>query len=129
MGWLTILYYIFWILFVSIYSLFILTAYRFYTNKIKITPYIIPFLMNLFLSAFTIFLAIFSIAYMLFGVIALEAILFLSIAIVTAVIPNILLYRLYYKKKDKLTKKQYVLSSLYGFLMVVLFLVQNNLLH
>ncbi len=126
---LTVLYYIFWALLALIYSLFAFTIFKFYKSKKKLTKYCIPAVVNCLLSFTGIFVILFSSIGLIYD--AVHRLLYGACffgALIFMIVPNILLYRLYYKKKNKLTRKEYFISSIYGLLIFVLYIVQMNVL-
>lgn len=126
---LMVLYYIFWVLLALIYGLFIFTVWKFYKNKKPILKYIVPLSLNAFISFIGSFLILFSIGCLLVDTTNWwkHLLLFLG-SIIFITMPNILLYRLYYKRKNKLTKKEYCISSFYGLAVFILYIVQTNLM-
>ena len=125
----TTLYYSFWVFLVLIYALLFFTVFKLYKKKEKITKFFLPISLNSLLS----FIGVFLLSSSIIGLIYDLAYWYLYLGILIASIifmvgPNILLYKLYYKRKNKLTFKQYLISSLYGLMIFILYLIQINLL-
>jgi hypothetical protein len=122
---LTFAYYLCWATIVAVYALFLITTYKMHQKKIKILPYIAPLVLNLFLSAFGTFVLLMSTLSTLMGHMGPEYYLFVIGCIAGFIVPNILLYRLYYKRKNKLSKKHYFLASLYGLSLFMLYVASR----
>lgn len=125
----TFVYYTFWALLALIYGLLIFTVYKFYKKKQSIKKYIVPAFLNCLLSFIGNFVLLFSAISTLYDMTHWHIYIGpLLGSIAFMIIPNILLYRLYYKKKNKLTRKEYFISSLYGLLFFILYLIQINVM-
>ena len=123
------LYYIFWVLLALIYGLFFFTTWKFYKKKKSLLKYIAPLSLNTLISFIGSFLILFATTCLLVDMVHWwKHILLLFGSIAFMIIPNILLYRLYYKKKNKLSKKEYFIASIYGFLLFILYIIQINLI-
>ena len=125
----TVVYYTFWALLALIYGILIFTVYKFYKKKQSIKKYLVPAFLNCILSFIGNFILLFSIVSTLYDATHWFMYIIPALGSITfMVLPNILLYRLHYKKKNKLTRKEYFISSIYGLLFFVLYLIQINIM-
>lgn len=125
---LKVLYYAFWVLLALIYGIFIFTVFNFYKKKKSLFKYIMPLSLNALISFIGCYILMFSITCILIDFTNWwkHVLLFFG-GIIFVFLPNLLLFRLYYKRKNKMSRKEYFIASIYGFLIFILYIVQFNL--
>ena len=126
---LNLMFYVLWILFVSICIGQIGTIYLCFKKKYKIKKFIIPVSLNYLLSAFIeiIFLNVF--VYYIYGHM-LTSMFLISVLLLFVLFfgANIITFLIYCKKKKKATTREYILSSLFGMSYAFLYLIQMFIL-
>jgi hypothetical protein len=117
------------VLLALIYGIFAFTIWKLYRNKKPMLKYLAPIVLNTFVSFIGSFFILFAITCLLVDFIHWwKHFPLLFGGTLLMVIPNILFYRLYYKRKNKLSRKEYILASIYGLMIFVLYIIQINLL-